>query len=278
MDPISNSTVAQRFQVTDILGTGAWGRVYKAVDLREKRNVALKVLHFHLLTDQKIVNRFEREIRSGFSLKHPNVCEVFEQGSLETGQPFIVMEYLAGENLASKLRRENKLSVDASIALFLGCAEGLGCAERQGIVHRDIKPANIFLPDPAGVYAPKLLDFGMAKIVAEQNDLTQTGPGFGTIHYMSPEQVLGEQVDTRSDIYSLGCVMYETLTGRKVFAGKSAFQVMEQHVRELPASLRREDLHVPLKLESIVLKALSKSPAQRFQSTEELISALVNPE
>lgn len=275
-DPLLGSMIADRFKVRAIPGTGAWGRVYLATDLEKESDVALKVLHLHLVTDEQILLRFEREARSGFSLVHPNICEVFEQGTLTTGQPFIVMEYLAGENLAARLRR-GSLSAEDAIRLFLCCAQALSCAESKGIVHRDIKPANIFLVG-GEVDKAKLLDFGMAKIVAEHNDLTQTGPGFGTIHYMSPEQVLGEPVDTRSDIYSFGCVMYEALTGRKVFGGKSAYQVMEQHVRELPAQLRSEHLHIPLKLESVVLKALNKSPSDRFQSTDELIEAMIAPE
>lgn len=277
-DPLLDSVIAGRFKVQTVLGTGAWGRVYLAREIEQNSDVALKVLHPHLMTDQQMLLRFEREARSGFSLSHPNICEVFEQGTLQTGQPFIVMEYLQGENLASTLRRRENLAVDEAIRLFLSCVQGLSCAESKGIVHRDIKPANIFLVEPGGVSNAKLLDFGMAKIIAEQNDLTQTGPGFGTIHYMSPEQVLGDPVDTRSDIYAFGCVMYEALTGRKVFGGKSAYQVMEQHVRELPAQLRSEQLHIPLKLESVVLKTLNKSPDDRFQSTDELIKALTEPE
>ncbi|MBY0550790.1 MAG: serine/threonine protein kinase [Candidatus Obscuribacterales bacterium] len=275
-DPLLGSIIADRFKIRAIPGTGAWGRVYLATDLEKEADVALKVLHLHLVADEQILLRFEREARSGFSLVHPNICEVLGQGTLPTGQPYMVMEYLEGENLAARLRR-GTLSVEESIGLFLSCAQGLQCAESKGIVHRDIKPANIFLV--AGeVDKAKLLDFGMAKIVAEHNDLTQTGPGFGTIHYMSPEQVLGEPVDTRSDIYAFGCVMYEALTGRKVFDGRSAYQVMEQHVREIPAQLRSEQLHIPLKLESVVLKALNKAPADRFQSTEELIEALIDPD
>ena len=277
-DPLIGAVVADKFKISTVLGTGAWGRVYQARDLNGDKDIALKALHLHLVADQNMLLRFQREARSGFNLKHPNICEVFSQGVLPTGQPFIVMEYLRGENLASLLRTQGVLSAREAISVFLGCALGLKGAQDQGIVHRDIKPANIFLTGEAESAAVKLLDFGMAKIVAEHNDLTQTGTGFGTIYYMSPEQVLGESVDTRSDIYALGCVMYEALSGRKVFSGKGAYQIMDQHVRELPAKLRNENGNIPLKLESIVLKALSKLPCERFQTAEELIDNLVGAE
>ncbi len=277
-DPLIGRLVHEgEFRILSVLGTGAWGRVYLASDHTTHRELAIKVLHCHLVTDQEMLLRFEREARSGFSIKHPNICEVFSQGVLSTGQPFIAMEYLNGENLASRLRKKSSLPPDESIDIFHACAEGLRAAHEQRIVHRDIKPANIFLVNnsQSGV---KLLDFGMAKILAEQNDLTQTGPGFGTVHYMSPEQVLGDHVDSRSDIYSLGCVMYEALSGRKVFSGRTAFEIMEQHIRRLPGRLstnEQSNNEIPADLEAIVLRSLHKDPSQRFQSAQELIKELV---
>lgn len=276
-DPLIGKIVNNgQFIVKSILGTGAWGRVYLAGDTISAKDVAIKVLHCHLVTDQQMLHRFEREARSGFSIKHPNICEIFSQGLLPTGQPFIAMEYLSGENLAALLRRETSLRVADAMEIFLSCAEALRAAHAQRIVHRDIKPANIIIVDGANTRLVKLLDFGMAKILAEQNDLTQTGPGFGTVHYMSPEQVLGDPVDSRSDIYSLGCVMYEALSGRKVFSGRTAFEVMEQHIKKTPLRLAgtSSDVPIPPKLDAAVLRSLDKAPSQRFQSATELIEAL----
>lgn len=277
-DPLLGTLVNDRYQIRSILGTGAWGRVYRATDDSE-REVAVKVLHCHLVTDQQMLVRFEREARSGCSIKHHNICEVFESGVLPTRQPFIVMQYLKGENLATVLRNRGFLSTADAATVFLSCAYGLQAAHDQRIVHRDIKPANIFLEEHSAGKTIKLLDFGMAKVLAEQNDLSQTGPGFGTVHYMSPEQVTGDAVDSRSDIYSLGCVIYEALSGRKVFSGRTAFEIMEQHIRKQPERLSEKATMTSTfasRLEDIVLRSLQKEPASRFQSTADLIDALVS--
>lgn len=276
IDPFIGTFISGEFMVESVLGTGAWGRVYHARQKSKGRNVALKLLHSHLLVDEQIVLRFEREARSGFSIKHPNICEFFCHGFSDSGQPYIAMEYLEGENLASRLRRRSSLSPDDFLSVFIGCARGLKAAQDRRIVHRDIKPANIFLSKKDQQTVVKLLDFGMAKILADGNDLTQTGPGFGTVHYMSPEQVLGEDVDTRSDIYSLGCVMYEALTGRKVFSGKSAYQIMEQHVREVPVKpSHADDMPIQPDLEALVLQCLEKDPEKRFQTADAVIGSLI---
>lgn len=275
VDPLIGRAVHSEYEILSVLGTGAWGRVYRARYLPENKEIALKVLHLHLLTDEQILFRFEREARSGFSVKHSRICEVFSQGVLQSGQPFIAMELLHGENLGTVLRQKKILSAQEAIEIFIGCTVALKAAHEQGIVHRDIKPANIFLLNGTGADV-KLLDFGMAKILAEANDFTQTGPGFGTIHYMSPEQVRGDTIDSRTDIYSLGCVMYESLTGNKVFLGRSAYQIMERHLNEQPSPLSsaQENNEIPAKLEEIVLKTLNKNPASRM-SAEELLEELL---
>lgn len=274
-DPLIGRPMHEDYELLSVVGTGAWGRVYRARFLPKNEEIALKALHLHLQTDEQIVLRFQREARSGFSVKHSNICDVFAQGVLQSGQPFIAMELLHGENLGSRLRQDSVLPVKEAIEIFSGCAAGLKAAHAQGIVHRDIKPANIFLVNKSAELQVKLLDFGMAKILAESNDFTQTGPGFGTLHYMSPEQVRGDAIDSTTDIYSLGCVMYEALTGRKVFLGPSAYQIMENHLHKMPEKLNGADsgLNIPEKLEAIIMQTLSKQARSRM-SAQELLDQL----
>ncbi len=271
VDPLLGATVAGDLEVVAVIGTGGWSRVYHAKQRSTSRDVALKVLHSHLLFDAESAARFEREAESGASLHHPNICEVFDYNRLDSGQPFIVMERLNGESLSGRLRATGKLPMADALPIFRMCCEGLKAAHNKNIVHRDIKPGNIFITDDQNTV--KILDFGMAKIIAEgQPDLTLTGKAFGTVHYMSPEQILGNSVDVRTDIYSLGCVMYETLSGQKVFDGKTAFEVMNQHVHEAPPRLRDvlKDAPISLTAEAIIMKCLSKNPNNRYQNISEL--------
>lgn len=272
VDPLLGTTVAGDLEVVAVIGTGGWSRVYHAKQHSTGRDVAVKVLHSHLLFDAESAARFEREAESGASLHHPNICEIFDYNRLESGQPFIVMERLNGASLAGLLRAKERLPLSEALPMFRMCCEGLLAAHGINIVHRDIKPGNIFITDTEQ-RTVKILDFGMAKIIAEgQPDLTLTGKAFGTVHYMSPEQILGNTVDIRTDIYSLGCVMYETLSGQKVFDGKTAFEVMNQHVREVPKRLRDlgKDLNVSPTAEAIIMKCLAKNPNSRYQSIREL--------
>lgn len=277
-DPLIGKALTDDYQILELIGTGGWSRVYKAKRNSKDDHVAIKVLHSHLLFDQESVSRFEREAKSQAGLSHPNICRVFDYNRLDSGQPYIVMEYLNGESLSAVLRRKGKLDAGSAVPIFADCCRGLSAAHEQGIVHRDVKPANIFLLDDSnGKQQIKLLDFGMAKIIVGGHpDLTQTGTAFGTVQYMSPEQALGEKIDGRSDLYALGCVMYETLTGKKVFEGRTAFGVMEQHVRKDPKQFSEVDplTKVSQTLESVVMKALAKNADDRYQSAGELIDAL----
>ncbi len=276
-DPLIGNSLPGGYGIVELLGTGGWSRVYKASRERSDTFVAVKVLHSHLLFDRESVTRFEREAKSGAGLDHENICRVFDYNRLDTGQPYIVMEYLDGESLSSTLRRKGKLPVHEALPLFQDCCSALKAAHDQGIIHRDIKPANIFLVE--GSPRVKLLDFGMAKIIVEGHlDLTQTGTAFGTVQYMSPEQALGEPVDRRSDLYALGCVMYEALSGRKVFEGRTAFGVMEQHVRSVPRRFKDLDPHldIPPRVENLIMKTLAKSPVKRPQDAGELETDLAD--
>ncbi len=277
-DPLIGKALTDEYQILELIGTGGWSRVYKAKRNSKDDHVAIKVLHSHLLFDQESLSRFEREAKSQAGLSHPNICRVFDYNRLDSGQPYIVMEYLNGESLSAVLRRKGKLDPLAAVPIFADCCRGLRAAHEQGIVHRDVKPANIFLLDDSdGKRQIKLLDFGMAKIIVGSHpDLTQTGTAFGTVQYMSPEQALGEKIDGRSDLYALGCVMYETLTGKKVFEGRTAFGVMEQHVRKEPKQFSEVDplTKVSQTLEAVVMKALAKNADDRYQTAGELIDTL----
>jgi serine/threonine protein kinase len=276
-DPLIGKKLSNEYEIVELIGTGGWSRVYKAKQSSSDDYVAVKVLHSHLLFDQESVSRFEREARSGASLSHPNICRIFDYNRLDTGQPYIVMEFLNGESFSSVLRRKGKLDADEALPIFIACCRGLEAAHSQGIVHRDVKPANIFLINDEKGKNIKLLDFGMAKIIVGSHlDLTQTGTAFGTVQYMSPEQILAESIDGRSDLYALGCVMFESLTGKKVFEGRTAYSVMEQHVRTAPKRFKDVDINTNVSpaLEGVVMRTLAKSVDKRFQTAEELVSTL----
>lgn len=276
-DPLIGKALSSEYQIIELIGTGGWSRVYKAKRNSQDDYVAIKVLHSHLLFDQESVSRFEREAKSQAGLSHPNICRVFDYNRLDTGQPYIVMEYLDGESLSAILRRKGKVEPSVAVPIFAECCRGLKAAHDQGIVHRDVKPANIFMIETQSGKQIKLLDFGMAKIIVGSHpDLTQTGTAFGTVQYMSPEQALGDRIDGRSDIYALGCVMYETLTGKRVFEGRTAFGIMDQHVRAEPKKFREVDpvSIVSPDLEAVIMKALAKNADDRFQSAGELVDVL----
>lgn len=273
LDLMVGSIEPGHFEILALIGTGACSRVYKARQLDSDRVIAVKILHEHLLCDAESVARFQREAESGASLDHPNVCKLYDYGHLSTGLPFIAMEYMDGESLSSILRRKQRLPVQEALPIFIHCCDGLTAAHQLGIIHRDIKPANIFIIGNGKDQVVKLLDFGLAKLLTERNPtLTQAGTALGTVQYMSPEQVMSSPVDARSDIYSLACVMYEALTGCKPFVGKSAFEVMEKHVRQVPQSFREANSlnDVRSDVEKVIFKALAKEPAKRFARADEL--------
>jgi serine/threonine-protein kinase len=281
-DPMIDQVVDGRFKIVCTVGTGSWSRVFKARELETGRDVALKIMHARLVSDPEIVARFDREIQSGLRLHHPNICSLIGYGTLISGQPYIVMEFIEGETLSSLLRRRSHLSLEEAMPIFQSCCDALHQAHSENIIHRDIKPGNIMISKNREV---KLLDFGLAKFICQgQPALTQAGIALGTFRYLSPEQALGESVDARSDTYSLACVFYEMLAGCAVFEGGSVYEVLDQHVHCPPRRFRQ--LHwspaVPGCVESIILKALSKDPAQRIQSAlalkQEVQAALLRHE
>lgn len=259
---------AGRYEIVEELGRGGMGIVYKAVDNKLKRSVALKFLPVEWTHDPQAEERFHREAQAAAALDHPNICTVFEIDEAE-GRKFISMAYIEGESLRDRIRR-GPLSIDEALGLGLQIAEGLKEAHRKGIVHRDIKSSNIMVTKDGQA---KIMDFGLAR-VSGCAMLTKEGMTVGTIAYMSPEQARGEPVDHRSDIWSLGVVLYEMLGGRLPFRGDHDQTILFSILKDPPRPLLDVRPDVPPPLEHVVGKALEKDPGRRYQSVEELIDDL----
>jgi serine/threonine protein kinase len=268
------SLVAQRYEILEQLGAGAMGTVFKVRQVFVNKTFALKKMQGHHLED-KAVRRFQQEAEAAFSLDHPSIIAVNDFGILGDQTPFLVMELINGETVAERLKRVGRLSLEEAIPIFLQVCSGLAFAHESGIVHRDIKPSNIMLlrEMPLGAQGSvKIVDFGIAKFTAREDwelqALTRTGEIFGTPLYMSPEQCAGGRVDHRSDIYSLGCVFFEALTGTPPLIGPNALATMIKHQGEKAPTLKEASLGAdfPKALEVLVAKMLDKDPDNRYQS------------
>ncbi|MBX9695036.1 MAG: protein kinase, partial [Cyanobacteria bacterium] len=246
------------------------------------RIVAIKMLQAHYVSDSHSVKRFQQEGKATCKLNHPHIITVFDFGiSQHGGQPFIVMDYLQGIPLSEVIKQEGQVSVDRAVKIFIQAAEALGHAHKQGVVHRDLKPSNIVLINYDGDKDfVKVVDFGVAQIIEERGvegqRLTQMGEVCGSPVYMSPEQCQGTNLDHRSDIYSMGVVMYETLTNRLPLLGKTMVETMRRHMEERPPPLSqvRPDLYIPERVERVIMRALEKKPEARFDTMEQLASEL----
>ncbi|MCC6874415.1 MAG: protein kinase [Sandaracinaceae bacterium] len=258
------------------------GAVYKAEQPEMRRFVAIKILHPRYLSRQDLVTRFKREARAMSHLSHPNTARVFLYGQLDDGACYFVMEYLEGRNLAQTVRAEGPMDPVRAINIMIQACGALEEAHRVGIVHRDLKPENIFLTSQGGIADfPKVLDFGLAKISERQMRpgsliLTQEGMVFGTPEFMSPEQARGETLDGRSDIYSLGVILYELLTGKLPFEAGQPMEYIQKHIKEtpIPLSQRAPQRVFPPGLEAVVMKALAKRPEDRFGTAADMANAL----
>src|SRR5438132_2720628 len=257
-----------RYELVRRIARGGMAEVYLARDLLLDRPVALKMLFPELSVDESFVARFRREAQAAANLSHPNIVSVYDWGEGD-GAYFIVMEYVDGRPLSSHIRAEGALLPDRAAAVGAAVASALAFAHRAGVIHRDVKPGNVLITSEGHV---KVTDFGIARATsAAQEDLTQTGAVMGTATYFSPEQAQGLPVDPRTDLYSLGVVLYETVTGQPPFSGDSAVAIAYKHVREDPLAPSRLNRDVPAAVDAIILKCLAKNPANRYQNVEELL-------
>src|SRR6266508_3189875 len=247
-----------RYELQQKIGEGGMARVYRGRDLRLNRQVAVKVLHSHYAGDTGFLQRFHHEAQAAANLRHPNIVDVYDVGQ-DGDVHYIVMEYVLGSDLKALIMRNGPLPIDQALAIAEAVASGLDAAHRLGMIHRDIKPQNIIVGERAQV---KITDFGIAKS-SLSTALTETGVTFGTADYISPEQARGLPATPRSDIYSLGVTLYETLTNRLPFSGDSSIAVAMQHVSADPPPPRMYNPRIPPQLESLVLRALSKEPDRR---------------
>src|SRR5512145_1078651 len=262
--------IGDRYELGELLGRGGMAEVRKGNDVRLGRIVAVKRLRTDLASDPTFQARFRREAQSSASLNHPSIVAVYDTGEemstdgTDVPQPYIVMEYVAGRTLRDILREGRKILPERALEITSGVLSALDYSHRAGIVHRDIKPANVMLTPPGDV---KVMDFGIARAVADASStMTQTAAVVGTAQYLSPEQARGEPVDSRSDVYSTGCLLYELLTGRPPFVGESPVSVAYQHVREQAAPPSSLDSDLPPEVDAIVMKALAKRVEDRYQS------------
>jgi eukaryotic-like serine/threonine-protein kinase len=264
-----------RYELGDILGFGGMSEVHLARDVRLHRDVAVKVLRADLARDPSFYLRFRREAQNAAALNHPSIVAVYDTGEAETPTgplPYIVMEYVDGVTLRDIVHTEGPMPPRRAIEIIADACQALNFSHQNGIIHRDVKPANIMI---SSTNAVKVMDFGIARAIADSSSVTQTAAVIGTAQYLSPEQARGDPVDARSDVYSLGCVLYEILTGEPPFTGDSPVSVAYQHVREdpIPPSERHEGISPDL--DAVVLKALAKNPENRYQTAAEMRADLV---
>ena len=253
------------YKILEKLGEGGMGVVYKAEDTKLERKVALKFLPSHTTTDKEAVKRFEREAKAAAALNHPNIITIHEISEFE-GQTFITIEYVEGKSLREKVS-DSPLSIDETINITVQICEGLSKAHQAGIVHRDIKPENILIDEDGRV---KIVDFGLAKLKGV-GKLTKEKSTLGTIHYMSPEQTRGEEVDNRADIWSVGVVLYEMITGQCPFKGEYEQAVIYSILNEDPEPVTGLRMDISVELERILKRALAKRPSERYQHIDDLL-------
>jgi serine/threonine-protein kinase len=267
--------LSDRYELGETLGYGGMSEVHRGRDVRLGRDVAIKVLRADLARDPQFQHRFRREAQNAAALNHPAIVAVYDTGETpsEYGPlPYIVMEFVEGRTLREIVKTEGPMDEQRAMKVMADVCAALDFSHRNGIIHRDVKPANVMIT-PTG--AVKVMDFGIARALSDGQGVTQTAAVVGTAQYLSPEQARGEMVDARSDVYAAGCVLYELITGEPPFTGDSPVAVAYQHVREDPSPPSRLNPTVSPALDAVVLKALSKNPANRYQSAAEMRSDLV---
>ena len=266
---MQGTIVDDRYTLLQLLGSGGMAQVYLAHDELLDRNVALKILRDQYAEDEGFVERFKREAQSVASLSHPNIVPIYDWGRSEDGAYYMAMEYVPGGMLKDRIKRDGTLGPGAASGVALQIADALQAAHERGMVHRDIKPQNVLVTRTGDV---KVTDFGIAR--AASSTATATGIVLGTAGYMSPEQAKGEPVGPRSDLYSLGVVLYEMLTGNLPYEADSAIAQAIKHINERPCSPRKANPEVPEALDALTIKLLAKNPGDRYASAAELADDL----
>lgn len=264
------SVIAGRYQVEAQIGVGGMASVYRAQDIQLGRKVAVKVLHPQYAEDGEFVERFRREAKAAAQLQHPGIVAVYDTGSWD-GTWYIAMELLEGPTLKERLQREGRIAPGEAVQLTEQILKAVRAAHRDGIIHRDLKPHNVILDD---VGNPKVTDFGIARRGA--SDMTATGSVLGTAHYLAPEQAQGEVITPRTDLYSVGVVLYEMLTGRTPFEGDSAVSIALAHVNNEPRSPRSVVPEITPALDAVVMRSLAKRPSDRFADADAFLAALAD--
>ncbi len=267
------ATFAGRYEIIEELGSGGMGKVYRVEDTKVGEEVALKVILPEVVASQKNLERFRNELKLARKIKHKNICQMFDLGE-DAGTHFITMEYVSGENLKSFIKRAKRLDIGSAVSLAKEICEGLAAAHKLGVVHRDLKSSNIMI-DKEG--EARIMDFGIARSI-ESKKLTGEGKVVGTPQFMSPEQVGGEELDRRSDIYSFGIILFEMLTGKVPFDGDTSLSIAYQHKNEPPPNPRDFNTQIPNSLSQLILKCLEKNRDERYQSADELLSNLTKIE
>jgi eukaryotic-like serine/threonine-protein kinase len=274
--PSQVDVVAERYELEEAVASGGMATVWRALDKVLARRVALKVLHPQLSGDAEFLERFRREALAAAQLTHPNIIAIYDTGNdhreeFSGDRHFIVMEYCSGGSLQDVAQREGRLDVERVVDIGISICDALDYAHRLGIIHRDIKPGNVLVAHDGAL---KVGDFGIAKAAFASGDITTTGNILGTVTYISPEQARGEEPDARSDLYSLGVVLYQLLLGRPPFAAETQIGTAMKHIQEAPAAPRSIKAGIPKAVEAVILKSLEKRPSDRFSSAVEMRTAL----
>ena len=261
--------IDNRYKIIKSIGEGGMANVYLAWDTILEREVAVKILRGDLSDDEKFVRRFQREANSASSLRHPNIVEMYDVGE-DSGKYFIVMEYVNGKTLKSLIKKRGALNLTESIDIMMQLTSGIVCAHNSYIIHRDIKPQNVMILEDGRV---KITDFGIA-MALNKNELTQTNSVMGSVHYLPPEQASGSGSTIKSDIYSLGILMFELITGRVPFKGDNAVEIAIKHMKDQIPSVCNINETIPQSVENIILKSCAKNPKNRYETVAEMYEDL----
>jgi serine/threonine protein kinase len=264
------------YRLGEMIGEGGSGRVFKSKHQLLGKTFAVKVLRKEVLSNNRILKRFHQEVNASSQLTHHGLCQIFDHGLTNDGAPYLVMEHLEGEDLRHTIGREGPLDPRRVVDLFVEVCDAVAHAHYKGVIHRDLKPSNIIVQEKNGLETVKIVDFGVAKLLSEPSNegVTQTGEVLGSPLYMSPEQCIGKSIDARSDIYSLGCCMYECLTGKPPHQGDNPVQTILKQINDPPEPFGSA-LGVPSSLQKIIMTALQKNPDKRYQSAQEMYSDLL---